>query len=454
MAGAGGGTRDRTVNTAGGGSGGSVTQGSTPWTVAGTVTVAGLQNNALTDAELRFAPVPISVASLPLPAGAATAANQQTDALTDTELRASPVPISGTVTVQDGGNVITVDATNLDIRDLTFAADKVDASGTVLGAGNNNIGDVDVASLPTFGAGQATYLEDTAHTTGDRGVFVLGVENSAGTILAPAGDYTPIATDPRGFVIAGVTRSPGGTIGPIDIALLVDNTGSPTASPVGAFGMLYDGTNWDMARGTAADGALVNLGANNDVTVSGTVTIQDGGNVISVDATDLDIRDLVFATDKVDASGTVLGAGTNNIGDVDIATIAAGTTRIGGTYTVSGQIIDNDGDVLTVKVAHLDMTTATTTDIVAAVATKKIRVIGWEMNTTEPATVTDVNFVTGAATTRVTGSPRVRLSADQLRASRDASTGAWLFETVAGEALRVTQTGATDITVTVVYIEV
>lgn len=41
------------------------------------------------------------------------------------------------------------------------------------------------------------------------------------------------------------------------------------------------------------------------------------------DATNLDIRDLTFAADKVDASGTVLGAGTNNIGDVDVLTLPA-----------------------------------------------------------------------------------------------------------------------------------
>ncbi len=62
------------------------------------------------------------------------------------------------------------------------------------------------------------------------------------------------------------------------------------------------------------------------VPVSGTVSVTEP---VTVDATDLDIRNLVFATDKVDASGTVLGAGNNNIGDVDIATITAGDNTIG-----------------------------------------------------------------------------------------------------------------------------
>jgi len=51
---------------------------------------------------------------------------------------------------------------------------------------------------------------------------------------------------------------------------------------------------------------------------------------VPVSSTNLDVRDLVFATDKVDASGTVLGAGNNNIGDVDIASaLPAGNNNIG-----------------------------------------------------------------------------------------------------------------------------
>ena len=54
---------------------------------------------------------------------------------------------------------------------------------------------------------------------------------------------------------------------------LADNASNPTAPAVGAFGMVWDGATWDRAAGTSADGALVNLGANNDVTVTGTVTV-------------------------------------------------------------------------------------------------------------------------------------------------------------------------------------
>lgn len=110
-------------------------------------------------------------------------------------------------------------------------------------------------------------------------------------------------------------------------AVLADNASNPTAPAIASFGMLFDGstwdrarsvaalgdggtaalatggyvfngTTWDRAKGDATDGTLVNLGGNNDVTVSGTVTAN-------------------------------LAAGTNNIGDIDVLSIAAGDNNIG-----------------------------------------------------------------------------------------------------------------------------
>jgi hypothetical protein len=52
---------------------------------------------------------------------------------------------------------------------------------------------------------------------------------------------------------------------PAAVALTADNVASPTAPAVGAFGHYYDGTNWDRVLGSTTDGMLVNLGANNDV---------------------------------------------------------------------------------------------------------------------------------------------------------------------------------------------
>src|SRR5262245_56996393 len=54
-------------------------------------------------------------------------------------------------------------------------------------------------------------------------------------------------------------------------ATLADNFSNPTAPPMACFQMGWDGATWDRIPGTSADGMLVNLGANNDVTAIGTV---------------------------------------------------------------------------------------------------------------------------------------------------------------------------------------
>lgn len=60
-----------------------------------------------------------------------------------------------------------------------------------------------------------------------------------------------------------------------DLAALTDNTTNPTVAKIGVFQHVYDGSTWDRAPGTSADGTLVNLGANNDVTVtSGTISTK------------------------------------------------------------------------------------------------------------------------------------------------------------------------------------
>jgi len=73
-------------------------------------------------------------------------------------------------------------------------------------------------------------------------------------------------------------------------AALADNTANPTVPGVGSFGHVWDGATWDRTPGNATDGVTVNLGANNDVTLSGTLTVQgsvahdgaDSGNPVKV----------------------------------------------------------------------------------------------------------------------------------------------------------------------------
>lgn len=65
----------------------------------------------------------------------------------------------------------------------------VDSAGTLL---TSQSGKLDVYPVTTFG-------EDTPHTSGDLGGFILAVRNDAGTALAGTdGDYIPLTTDSTG----------------------------------------------------------------------------------------------------------------------------------------------------------------------------------------------------------------------------------------------------------------
>lgn len=85
-------------------------------------------------------------------------------------------------------------------------------------------------------------------------------------------------------------------------AALADNTATPTAPAVGAFGMVYDGATWDMARGDATNGTDVDVtrvpaplsttGGGTEATAlrvtiasdsTGLVSIDDNGGSITVD---------------------------------------------------------------------------------------------------------------------------------------------------------------------------
>jgi len=88
-------------------------------------------------------------------------------------------------------------------------------------------------------------------------------------------------------------------------AALADNTANPTVTSVGAFPHWYDGSTWDRAPGTAADGLLVNLGTNNDVTVTGQVTIGDGTDAVDVLAAGAD--DTTNTTNQLAAAAFLYG---------------------------------------------------------------------------------------------------------------------------------------------------
>jgi len=87
-------------------------------------------------------------------------------------------------------------------------------------------------------------------------------------------------------------------------------------------------------------------------TITNPVAVTDNGGSLTVDAVNLDIRDLTFATDKVDASGSTLGANSGvDIGDVTINN-AAGASAVN--IQDGGNSITVDGAV-TVSATDLDI---------------------------------------------------------------------------------------------------
>jgi len=217
----------------------------------------------------------VVVSSSALPTGAATAANQQTDALTDAELRAAPVPVSltsttitGTVAVtqsgtwdevgiNDSGNSITVDDGGLSLT--------VDGTVAATQSGTWNITNVSgTVSLPT---GAATLAEQQTQTTAlqliDDTVATLGTTT-----------YTEATT--KGLVIGAVRRDADTT--------LVNTTNEVAPLQVDANGRLkveaFSGETLPVSlTSTTITGTVA-------VTQSGTwdeVGINDSGNSITVD---------------------------------------------------------------------------------------------------------------------------------------------------------------------------
>jgi hypothetical protein len=129
--------------------------------------------------------------------------------------------------------------------------------------------------------------------------------------------------------------------------------------------MLWDGATWDRALGNATDGALVNLGANNDVTVtSGAVTVS---------ATDLDIRNLVQATDSVsvgDGTNTivVLADGADNVSNANNQLVVASML-----YAYDGstwdRMLGNSTDGLLVNLGANNDVTVTSGTVTASAGT-------------------------------------------------------------------------------------
>lgn len=122
--------------------------------------------------------------------------------------------------------------------------------------------------------------------------------------IVDANTGDPMTVNPDGSINTNVTGSLQIEVSAADgdnIAIS-DGTNTLVVNPDGSINV--DTANLTFASDKVdASGSTVTL--NNGAGASA-VNIQDGGNSITVDAADLDIRDLAFATDKVDVSGSTV----------------------------------------------------------------------------------------------------------------------------------------------------
>lgn len=183
-----------------------------------------------------------------------------------------------------------------------------------LPAGDNNIGNVDVVSLPAIpaggnaigsvavnnaGAGSAVNIQD-----GGNSITVDGTVGVSSLPALPAGDNNIGNVD-----VLSLPALPVGdnNIGNVDVVTLPGTAGEAASLPT-VF-MVCAGDD-----GTDTQPLQLSAGGDLKITLdSETVTIQDGGNVITVDASNLDIRDLAHTADSVK-----VGDGTSFI-DIDTA---------------------------------------------------------------------------------------------------------------------------------------
>ena len=176
--------------------------------------------------------------------------------------------------------------------------------------------------------------------------------------------------------------------------------------PTGLLAQIYNilNTRLDVNLSTrASESTLSTLNAKfvngtdiGDVTINNgagvsAVYIQDGGNSITVDATNLDIRDLVFATDKVDVSGSSVSVSNFPVtqpvsGPLTDAQLRATAVPVSGTFFQATQ---------PVSAASLPLPTGAATETTLAAVNTKLTSVSRTPNFLRP---TGVNGTIAAGT--------------------------------------------------------
>jgi hypothetical protein len=167
-------------------------------------------------------------------------------------------------------------------------------------------------SLPTLVAGEKNelqvdssgrliiagrFLEDSAHTSGDPGIFVLGVRNDAGTsLVSNDGDYAPFQFDANGklYVNADISvvtghekeedaASASGDIGSFVLAVRNDTPGTLVGTDGDYAAFQLDSEGW--LRVVTKDSSIIGSSTEAYAVTDALVAAADGLEVITAAAT-------------------------------------------------------------------------------------------------------------------------------------------------------------------------
>lgn len=332
----------------GGGAGTQYTEGDTDASITGTVMMMEGAANALVPAQGTVADgllVNLGANNDVTVAGVSTSAKQDTiiGHLDGVEglLTTLAGAVSGTEVQVDVLTMpsVTVTATNLDIRDIDKASDDIliyantvkDGSGTsyvplVDTDGHLQI-DVLSSALPTGASTSANQTTIIGHLDGVEGLLTTIDADTGSILLAVDGIEALLTTiDADTSVLAGTDFMLGtdfsnvfGTSSLLITTQADDIANTQDTIAVTSFLQLFDGTTWDRARGDATNGLLVNLGSNNDVTVTGTVDLGATDNAVldaiaaSVAAIDTDTTTIIGHVDGIEGLLTTIDADTSGI---------------------------------------------------------------------------------------------------------------------------------------------
>lgn len=400
-----------------------VNQGTSPWNVAGSVSVTG-------EVEIINAvgsPIPVTIVA-PVPV-----INVNLDAADDqvgiygyvNGASGSPTPLnvdaSGVVAIQDNGGSITVDANNLDIRDLSHLQDSIKVGDGVDFLEINTDGSIntnlrDGSGTPITSTGGALDVNILSGVTLD-----VNLSYTNDTVQVYGSDTTsPIATDSAGNLQIDVLTQPALTFA----TDTVDVTGSSVS--VSNFPATQ---NVDIVNSITLDVSGSNVNAvvtATDLDIRDLVFASDkvdvsGSNVnATVTATDLDIRDLVFATDKVDVSGssvtaTVSGSVTVSATDLDIRDLTFASDSVNVSNSTNVGVVATDLDIrdLTFATDKVDVSNSTNVAVTDGGGSLTVdgTVAATQSGTWDITNITGtVSLPTGAATETTLGAVNTKLT--------------------------------------------